>query len=313
LTAIDAEAPRIIASQSPVYHITGLDCCLDYEIKVQVDSVDFGLSAWSDSIMIHTPELSESAQSEVEQLKKTMEANQAAIEDDFAAIQNTIDDLKVDLSDLESNIGDVDTSIANVNLTLSTEIGVLQNECVTESVFNSAKDVLETDIGDLNSTCVRSSTFESKTTELEDRVEKNEETGAVWFVREKTSEWRGNGWHRLIYRGTTAGGLINYPTYGIKFDDGRFIVQIAGTYEFQFQGQAVKGNLKARIRVQIGSNVNDVSYIADGDSNNSGPVFLTTVIDLNPGNKVWVEVEGKLNDASHQRGSIFSGKLIKAT
>ena len=72
LTSIDAEAPRIIESQSPVYHITGLDCCLDYEIKVQVDSVDFGLSAWSDSIMIHTPQLSESAQSEVEQLKKIM-------------------------------------------------------------------------------------------------------------------------------------------------------------------------------------------------------------------------------------------------
>ena len=72
MTAIDAEAPRIIASQSPVYHITGLEAALDYEIKVQVDSVDFGLSAWSDSIMIHTPELSESDLSEVDQLKITM-------------------------------------------------------------------------------------------------------------------------------------------------------------------------------------------------------------------------------------------------
>ena len=65
----DTELPREISSLASAYTIHGLGEFTEYEISVLIDSVDFGQSEWSDSVIIKTKEKSESDFNELDQLK----------------------------------------------------------------------------------------------------------------------------------------------------------------------------------------------------------------------------------------------------
>ena len=65
----DTELPREISSLASAYTIHGLSEFTEYEISVLIDSVDFGQSELSDSVIIKTKKKSESDYNELAQLK----------------------------------------------------------------------------------------------------------------------------------------------------------------------------------------------------------------------------------------------------
>ena len=65
----DADTPIYFTSLKSQKTISGLKASTDYEISVFVHSVDFGSSEWSVPIMITMKDPSESAQTEIENLK----------------------------------------------------------------------------------------------------------------------------------------------------------------------------------------------------------------------------------------------------
>ena len=71
-TRVDAQTPLKFTTTISNYNITGLEAAVDYQISVNVDTVDFGQSAWSDSITALTKALQPSDSSDVAQLKKQM-------------------------------------------------------------------------------------------------------------------------------------------------------------------------------------------------------------------------------------------------
>ena len=68
-TTVEAETPRTFSSLVSNYDIIGLESALDYEISVLMETMDFGQSNWSDSIMMKTLSLTDSDPSDVDQLK----------------------------------------------------------------------------------------------------------------------------------------------------------------------------------------------------------------------------------------------------
>ena len=71
-TRVEAQTPLKFNTTISNYNITGLEAAVDYQISVNVDTVDFGQSAWSDSITALTKALQPSDSSDVAQLKKQM-------------------------------------------------------------------------------------------------------------------------------------------------------------------------------------------------------------------------------------------------
>lgn len=68
-TTVEAETPRTFSSLVSNYDIIGLESALDYEISVLMETIDFGQSNWSDSIMLKTLSLTDSDPSDIDQLK----------------------------------------------------------------------------------------------------------------------------------------------------------------------------------------------------------------------------------------------------
>ena len=74
LVSRDVESPseQSCYENQPSCEILGLEPAITYEIRVKVDTINFGESELAGPVIVETDELSESEKSEIEQLKKAM-------------------------------------------------------------------------------------------------------------------------------------------------------------------------------------------------------------------------------------------------
>merc|ERR1719350_190551 len=132
----------------------------------------------------------------------------------------------------------------------------------------------------------------------------------VWFQKIKKTEWTKakNTWNHINNWDTESQSHDNL------FSSSKFYVKekwMAGTYEFQFQVQVRDHSHSVVVRIKARINGKDtlLSQIFDDDQDEAG-IFLTSIIELNQGDKVWVDALNSFNSHKNDGLSIWTGKKI---
>jgi len=172
--------------------------------------------------------------------------------------------------------------------------------------IDSKLEKLKTTTDDISNNADRLDDVDSKLEKL-----KTTQAGTIWFDASRTSMdgWT-DGWITITYNdvkksSTTGDGSPD----GISTSTGIFICAIKGAYKFDFA--AVKYYSKSG-NIRLMQNGNVQNYMLNTDSSSHNIVSLIAILDLVPGDKVWMETHKKLYADGSGRRITFTGFLLEA-